>query len=100
MSAYRTRDGEGGLQLALRGENGKQAFEAIESERANIKAVLGQEPLFNLISDAPFSATFSVLFAGNANDDDTFRPWLARQTNALVNTLRPLLSALSEAQTL
>ena len=100
MTAYRTRDGEGGVQLALRGESGKRAFEAIEADLSNIATALGQKPHLIATSAAPFSGNFSVLFAGNANDDVLFRPWLARQVNALVNTLRPLLSSLSEAEPL
>jgi hypothetical protein len=97
MTAYRTRNGEGGVQVALRGEEGKLAFDKIESERANIESALAQGARFTVTDSTPFSGTFSVLFAGNANDSDAFRPWLARQTNTLVNTLRPLLSSMPEA---
>ena len=92
MSAYRTRVGEGGLQVAFRDAAGRAVFDEIEAEQGNIDKALGQTTRLVLARDLPFSATLSVLYAGNANDDEAFRPWLQKQANILVNALRPLLS--------
>ena len=98
MTAYRTRSGEGGVQVALEGETGKRAFDLIEAGQTNIEISLGQQLRLTKTTEMPFLGTLRLLFSGDANNDEAFRPWLAKQLNTLVNALRPMLSSRIEAQ--
>lgn len=92
MTAYRTKDGNGGLFIRCKGDDGELVCAEFEDAKPQLETAL--EFTFELETKKtdPFEAMLSIPFDGNAKDDLAFGTWLNTITPKVVSTFRPFIS--------
>lgn len=92
MTAFRTKDGRGGLFIRFKGEDGELLLAEFEAAKQVLDTELGYPLSIETKKREPFEATVSINFDGNSRDDDAYRAWLLEAANKTVSVLRPFLS--------
>ena len=95
MTAYRSKNGTGGLFIRFKGEEGKGTFAAFEEVKAQLETELGHPVVLEVKRDDPFEALMSITFDGDAKDDVPFMHWLKAMANKSVSTLRPFINQMA-----
>lgn len=95
MTAFRTKEGRGGLFIRFKGDEGEQAVAEIGAAKAQLEDDIGHQLNIETKNQHPYEAVVSINFAGPAGDDASFLAWLLRTSNAVSMTFRPFLSQLA-----
>lgn len=95
MTAFRTKDGRGGLFIRLKGDEGELIHSEFETAKASLEAELGSPFSLNIEKNDPFDARLSIDFAGNSRDDSAFGAWLIETANKATSVLRPFMAQVS-----
>ena len=95
MTAYRTKDGKGGLFIRLKGHEGELLHAEFEAAKQELEAELGFPITLETKNGQPFEATLSMDFHGSSRDDVSFRTWLFDRANKATSVLRPFLAQVS-----
>ena len=93
MTAYRTREGRGGLMLRLTDETGEHAFEEIRAEQRSLEQQIGSGIALHKDASDPFNGLIEITFPGNTGNSEAFLAWLLDVANRAVTALRPMLNA-------
>lgn len=95
LTAYRSsRNNEGGFMLRLRNDEGEKVFHSLHAMKEMIERETGLIMREKIESQTPFQGSFLFDFVGDPQDEATFREWLIRNGNKLINFLRPFLHQL------
>jgi hypothetical protein len=93
MTAYRTANGKAGIFISLPGEEGAEAFAALESEADDLRRETGLDLVFRREKEQPFLGTISLQSA--TTDDRQLLAWLTSAANCMVNVFRPRLATMT-----
>ena len=80
--------------LRLRNDEGEKVFHSLHAMKEIIERETGLIMREKIESQTPFQGSFLFDFVGDPQDEATFREWLIRNGNKLINFLRPFLHQL------
>ena len=95
MTAFRTKDGRGGLFIRLKGDEGETLYSEFQTAKASLEAELGSPFSLNVEKTDPFDGRLSIDFEGNSRDDGAFGAWLNETANKATSVFRPFLAQVS-----
>lgn len=96
LTAYRAGKGNGGLFTRLRDDDGQAFYEALGDAIGTLNDDIGVPLEMQIDKQEPFEGTISILFDGDASDDDAFQSWLLHYGNAAVSALRPFIAQIEK----
>lgn len=91
MTGYRTKDGEAGLFIRFKDDDGAIAYTEVCAAQSQLETDLGF--IFNIrnVKDKPFEGILTIDYDGVAGDNIEYMKWLIDTSNKVVNTFRPFL---------
>lgn len=92
LTVYRNiPDGEAGIVLRLRNDDGADAYQSLSLDRVALEAEVGTPLTFKQESDNPFVGEVAVRLH-HESDDEVVLSWLKEKANSMASALRTRLS--------